>query len=67
MDIEGNIIEVGDIVYTSHPVRLGSNSPRLLRCIVLSLTPSGAKCRLQIIENGREINKTSACVVKPLQ
>lgn len=66
-DIEGNVVREGDIVYTSHPARAGSNSPRLLRCEVLGVSKSGAMLKLRVLENERTINKTTACCVRPRQ
>ena len=67
MDIHGNVLHVGDHVYTCHAARAGSDSKRMLYCRILELSTSGAKATLLILENDREINKTTACCVKPAE
>jgi len=65
IDIHGNDVYVDDWVYTSHPLRAGSKSARLLYCHVVGMSETGATLILYCPEGKREFRKTSMCCVKP--
>ena len=56
---------MGDWVYTSHPLRVGSKSARLLLCKVIDMSKTGATLTLHCPEGERDFRKTSICCVKP--
>lgn len=62
-DLEGNIICTGDTVYICDAAIAGSNSKRLLRGVVLSI--SNNKAKIKVYENGRTYSKTSQTIIAP--
>jgi len=65
-DIEGNIIEIGDVVYICDSFRADSKSKRLIRCTVESIFNKGLLCKVKCKENDRVYSKYTSSCIKPL-
>jgi len=63
-DIESNLLRVGDIVFICDAVIRGSDSKRMLRGEVLSLSLTGARCEVKVYENGFTYRKNTRTVAK---
>ena len=64
-DREGNVLNIGDIVYISDAARPGSRSRRLLRGKIIE--DNGAKVIVSVFENNREYSKLASSCLRPLQ
>ncbi|QZI86177.1 hypothetical protein PODOV061v2_0033 [Vibrio phage 172P1] len=63
-DIADNLLTVGDYVYACTTPHAGSQSKRLFLAEIIDITPSGGRCTVKCVENGREVRLTGVSIVK---